>query len=78
MKSGCFMPGHIRLQKKMDEVLGWTGIGNCDGGSIGSGTMGVCCLVVDFDIAKQVIESKLKDTEFSNYTKIFDENAEEN
>ncbi len=68
----------IRLQKKMDEVLGWTGIGNCDGGSIGSGTMEVCCFVVDFDIAKQVIESKLKDTEFSNYTKIFDENAEKN
>jgi len=67
-----------RLQKKMDEVLGWTGLGNCDGGSIGSGTMEVCCFVVDFDIAKQVIKAKLKDTEFSDYTRIFDENAEEN
>jgi hypothetical protein len=36
-----------RLQKRMDETLGWTGLGHCDGGSIGSGTMEVCCLVVD-------------------------------
>ena len=66
-----------RLQKEMDEVLGWTGLGHCDGGSIGSGTMEVCCFVVDFDIAKKVIETKLKHTEFSDYTRIFDENAEE-
>ena len=25
-----------RLQDKMDETLGWTGLGHCDGGSIGS------------------------------------------
>lgn len=65
-----------RLQNKMDEVLGWTGVGHCDGGSIGSGTMEVCCFVVDFDIAKKVIEIKLKDTEFADYTRIFDENVE--
>ena len=67
-----------KLEDKMKEVLGWTGLGDCDGGSIGSGTMEVCCFVVDFDIAKQVIETKLKDTEFANYTRIFDENAEVN
>ena len=26
-----------RLQSRMDETLGWTGLGHCDGGSIGSG-----------------------------------------
>ena len=67
-----------KLEDKMKEVLGWTGLGDCDGGSIGSGTMEVCCFVVDFDIAKQVIETKLKDTEFADYTRIFDENAEVN
>jgi len=67
-----------KLEDKMKEVLGWTGLGDCDGGSIGSGTMEVCCFVVDFEIAKQVIETKLKDTEFANYTRIFDENAEVN
>lgn len=39
-------------------------------------TMEVCCYVIDFDTAKQVIEQNLKDTEFSNYTRIFDENEE--
>lgn len=27
-----------RLQSRMDELLGWTGLGHCDGGSIGTGT----------------------------------------
>jgi len=45
-----------RLQSRMDETLGWTGLGRCDGGSIGSGTMEVCCFVVDFETARQVIE----------------------
>ncbi len=66
----------IRLQDRMDETLGWTGLGHCDGGSIGSGTMEVCCYVIDFDIAKQVIEQDLKETEFSDYTRIFDENED--
>ncbi|HRG01330.1 MAG TPA: hypothetical protein PKZ75_09450 [Bacteroidia bacterium] len=65
-----------RLQDRMNETLGWTGLGHCDGGSIGSGTMEVCCFVIDFDIAKSVIEQDLKNTEFADYTRIFDENAE--
>jgi len=65
-----------RLQERMDDILGWTGLGHCDGGSIGSGTMEVCCFVIDFEVAKSVIEENLKDTEFANYTRIFDENAE--
>lgn len=65
-----------RLQDRMDDILGWTGLGHCDGGSIGSGTMEVCCYVIDFDIAKSVIEENLKETEFSNYNRIFDENGE--
>jgi len=62
-----------RLQERMDETLGWTGLGHCDGGSIGSGTMEVCCIVVDFDIAKRVIEDDLKGTEFGDYTRIYRE-----
>ena len=60
-----------RLEEKMDEVLGWTGLGHTDGGSIGSGTMEVGCIVVDFDIAKRIIEKSLTNTEFSNYSRIF-------
>ena len=63
-----------RLEARMNEALGWTGLGACDGGSIGSGTMEVCNYVVDFELAKSVIESELSGTEFSNFTRIFDEN----
>jgi len=66
-----------RLQDRMDETLGWTGLGNCDGGSTGTGTMEVCCYVVDFDVAKRVIENNLKNTEFADYTKIYDERADD-
>ncbi|MGP4846374.1 hypothetical protein ACTXGQ_19795 [Marinobacter sp. 1Y8] len=65
-----------RLEDRMNETLGWAGLGNCDGGSIGSGTMEVCNFVVDFDVAKKVIENDLKGTEFENYTRIYDEEAE--
>ena len=65
-----------RLEDRMNETLGWTGLGNCDGGSIGSGTMEVCNFVVNFEVAKTAIENDLKDTEFENYTRIYDEDAE--
>jgi hypothetical protein len=61
------------LEDRMDETLGWMGLGHCDGGSIGSGTMEVCCLVVDFKIAKRVIEDNLKDTKFGDYARIYHE-----
>ena len=64
-----------KLEDRMNSTLGWTGLGHCDGGSIGSGTMEACNYVVDFELAKKVIENDLKGTEFENYTRIYDENA---
>jgi hypothetical protein len=61
------------LEEHLDGTLGWTGLGFCDGGSIGSGTMEVCCVVVDFAIAKDVIERDLANTEYSNFSRIYDE-----
>ena len=66
-----------RLESELDEILGWTGLGHTDGGSIGSGTMEAGCLVVDFDIAKKVIEEKLRNTEFADYTRIFEMSMDE-
>ena len=60
-----------RLEDRMNNTLGWNGLGHCDGGSIGSGTMEVCNFVVDYNLAKAVIESDLKGTEFENYTRIY-------
>lgn len=62
-----------RLQDKLDEVLAWTGLGHCDGGSIGRGTMEACCFVVDFDRARLVIGDELMDCEFSDYSRIYRE-----
>lgn len=64
-----------RLEQRMNETLGWTSLGTCDGGSIGSRSMEVCNFVVDFDLAKRVIEKDLADTEFSDFVRIYDERA---
>lgn len=63
------------LQDRLDEVLGWLGLGTCDGGSMGSGTIQTCCYVVDFDVAQRVIEADLRNTEFGDYTRIYDESV---
>lgn len=60
-----------RLEDHLNELLGWTGLGHVDGGSIGSGTMEAGCMVVDFEIAKKVIEDNLKGTEFGDYSRIY-------
>ncbi len=61
-----------KLEEHLNELLGWKGLGHCDGGSIGSGTMEVACLVVSDDIAIQVVKSYLdRMTLFKNYTRIF-------
>ncbi|MEN7344204.1 MAG: hypothetical protein AAAFM81_14735 [Pseudomonadota bacterium] len=64
-----------RLGDRLNETLGWTGLGHVDGGSSGSGTMEVCCYVVDFELARRVIEDDLKETEFADYSRIYDEGA---
>jgi len=60
-----------KLEQRLNELLGWTGLGHVDGGSIGSGSMEAGCIVVDFEVAKKVIENDLKNTEFSDYSRIF-------
>jgi len=65
------------LEARMSETLGWVGLGECDGGSTGSGTMEVCCFVVDFDIAKRAIAADLAGTEFADFTRIYREEIDE-
>lgn len=59
------------LEDRLNETLGWTGLGHCLGGSSGSGTMEVICAVVDFEIAKRVIQDDIAQTKFSDYTRIY-------
>lgn len=62
-----------KLQDRLSETLGWTGLGHCDGGSIGSDTMEAACFVIDFPVAKAVLERDLKGTEFEDFTRIYNE-----
>ena len=60
-----------KLEDHVDQLLGWTGLGHCDGGSTGSGTMEVFCLVADFDIARRVIADDIAKSGFSGYSRIY-------
>jgi hypothetical protein len=44
----------------LDELLGWTGNGHCDGGDIGSGTINSFCFVVDPQLATEAIVAELR------------------
>lgn len=50
----------VRVEALMNECLGWSGLGHCDGGDMGSGQMNVFCNVVDAAIAERAIVSDLK------------------
>ncbi|MDI7776055.1 hypothetical protein [Asticcacaulis sp. EMRT-3] len=59
------------LEVFLDDWTGRLGLGHCDGGSSGQGTMEVCCFVVDFDLAKAALEPILADSEFRTYRRIY-------
>ena len=49
------------VENLLNECLGWTGNGHCDGGDIGSGTMNVCSLVVNPYLALEPIVKELRE-----------------
>ena len=51
----------VQVEERMNECLGWSGLGHCDGGDMGSGEMNVFCFVVDAAIAEKVIVNDLKE-----------------
>lgn len=48
-----------KVEEVLNQCLGWTGLGFCDGGDIGSGTMNVFCFVVDSGRAIPVVTAEL-------------------
>ena len=60
-----------RLEELLEEIMLWSGLGYCNGGSIGSGTMEAGCCVANYEIAKKIIEVRLVNTEYSNYSRIY-------
>jgi hypothetical protein len=71
--SGADLDKRHALEEQLNEILGWTGLGHCDGGSIGSGTMEVFCPVVDYDIARDLIVREIAGTEYADYSRIYRE-----
>jgi hypothetical protein len=55
------------LEDFLNEVTGWLGLGHCDGGSSGSGSMEAFCLVVDYEIAAEAIARELATSPFSDF-----------
>jgi hypothetical protein len=51
----------------LEAALSDRGLGYCDGGSIGSGTMEVFCIVVDRAIAKRVIATILAECGYNEF-----------
>lgn len=50
----------IQIQHLMDQCLGWTGNGHCDGGDIGSGTMNIFCYVIAVEKAVATVKAELE------------------
>lgn len=50
----------IAIEDLLSECLRWTGVGNCDGHDIGSGTLNIFCDVVDGNIGQKIIIDCLK------------------
>lgn len=57
----------------LTEVLGWTGLGSCEGDKITDLAVEFTCRVLDPDLAKTRIEEQMADTEFADYSRIYQE-----
>ena len=60
----------------LDNSLGWTGLGHTSGYHIGDEVMEIYCVVVDFELARQVVIEDLRETEHDDYLRIYDEESE--
>ncbi|GIN89422.1 hypothetical protein [Siminovitchia terrae] len=65
------------VEDLMNECLGWTGNGYCDGGDIGSGTANIFNYVIDVEKAAQTIMEELKDNALLEDAKIAYSNPED-
>jgi hypothetical protein len=59
-----------KLESRLNELLGWTGLGHCDGGTSGKNTLEIFCLIVDYDLAYKTIVEDLNNSEFADYLRI--------
>jgi hypothetical protein len=58
------------LEDRLDELLGWHGLGHCDGHAADGPELIVECFVVDADAGRRVIAADLAGTEFADFIAI--------
>ena len=51
----------VKIEDLMNDCLIASGLGFCDGGDIGSGTINIFCEVVDAEVAERIIVDKLRE-----------------
>lgn len=61
------------VEDALTDVLGWTGLGSCDGDTITDTAIEFTCRVLEPDLAKTRIEEQMADTEFADYSRIYQE-----
>ena len=57
----------------LTEVLGWTGLGTCEGETMTETAIEFTCRVLDSDLAISRIAEQMADTEFADYSRIYSE-----
>lgn len=52
-----------KIEATLNDCLGWTGLGHCDGCDVGEGNLNVYCYVVDPTICTEPIVAELRETD---------------
>jgi len=52
-----------QVEDRLNDVLGWTGLGHCDGNDISDGTMNIYCYVVDPRLSLEPMVQELKEND---------------
>lgn len=57
----------------LTEVLGWTGLGTCEGETLTESAIELTCRVLDPELAEARIREQMAGTEFADYSRIYQE-----
>ena len=60
-------------EEALTEVLGWTGLGFCDGETVTDTAIELSCRVLDPDLAQARIAEQMAGTEFADYSRMYQE-----
>jgi len=70
-KDGAYLEKRHALEDWLDGLLRRNKLGECDGGSIGSGTMEVFCDVKSYSKARALVSKAIKSTPFADFGRMY-------